>query len=156
MVFRNVNKVGRSAYEMRSPWRPTTYRLIFHTGNGSLHPLPSAHVYIKRLAYTPLQETPLLGTVQGAEFAFSAASWGLAYAVGMLMLLCGVRAITSNRHHQILDEDEDLLALLQPLIDSLAAFGGGASAQEETVPLKDPARQPRKPRRGEGSVVHTL
>lgn len=167
VVFRNVNKVGRAAYEMRSPWRPSTYRLIFHTGNGSLHPLPSAHVYIKRLAYAPLQQTPLLATAQGTEFAASAAMWGLAYALGMLMLACGVRAIASNRHHQILDDDEAGIGLLlQPLLDAVAAWGGGAAGAgaEETAPLTDSGagrvavktRQPAKPRRPQGAVVHGL
>ena len=134
VVFRNVNKVGRAAYEMRSPWRPATFRLIFHTGNGSLHPLPSAHVYIKRLAYTPLQEMPLLASAKGTEFAASALSWGLAYAVGMVMLACGARAIASNRHHQILEEDETGLGqVLQPLLDVLRSWGGGDEGEGEAA-----------------------
>ena len=131
VVFRNVNKVGRAAYEMRSPWRPATFRLIFHTGNGSLHPLPSAHVYIKRLAYTPLGDMDLLGSARGTEFAASALTWGLAYAVGMLMLACGARAIASNRHHQILEEDETGLGqLLQPLLDMVRSWAGGEEKGE--------------------------
>jgi hypothetical protein len=133
VVFRNVNKVGRAAYEMRSPWRPATFRLIFHTGNGSLHPLPSAHVYIKRLAYTPLGDMDLLGSAKGTEFAASALTWGLAYAVGMLMLACGARAIASNRHHQILEEDEiGLGQLLQPLLDMVRGWADGGEGEEKT------------------------
>ncbi len=102
VVFRNVNKAGRSASKMRPPWRPQSIRLIFHTGNGSLHPLPAAHVYIKRLAYQPLELPPLLSTRSGIAFVVSTATWLVVYVMGMLMLGAGVRAVANSRHYQII------------------------------------------------------
>ncbi len=175
VVFRNVNKVGRAAYEMRSPWRPATYRLIFHTGNGSLHPLPAAHVYIKRIAYEPLPPTPLLSTRSGVQFVISAAAWSSAYAIGMLLLGCGVRAAASNRHYQILDDDALtwLPAFLRGGADDVApgsaarvGWGGGGGAggggRVEAAAQKAPllgvprppaaAKQPAVPTRRQGEV----
>ena len=106
VVFRNVNKAGRAAEEMRSPWRPQSIRLIFHTGNGTLHPLPAAHVYIKRIAYAPLQQPPLLQTKGGVYFVVSTVTWLAVYTVGMLMLGVGVRAVANNRHYAIFNPAE--------------------------------------------------
>ena len=109
VVFRNVNKAGRAAEEMRPPWRPQSIRLIFHTGNGSLHPLPAAHVYVKRIAYAPLEAPPLLHSKSGVYFLASTTAWLTMYTAGMLMLGAGVRAVANNRHYQIFqwaDDDE--------------------------------------------------
>jgi uncharacterized membrane protein YgcG len=102
VVFRNVNKAGRKADEMRPPWRPQSVRLIFHTGNGSLHPLPAAHVYLKRIAYSPLTTPPLLDSRSGIAFVVSTFTWLTIYIMGMAMLTAGVRAAANNRHYQIL------------------------------------------------------
>ena len=107
VVFRNVNKAGRAAEEMRSPWRPQSIRLIFHTGNGSLHPLPAAHVYIQRFAYAPMPTTPLLQTKSGVYFVVSTVTWLTVYTVGMLMLGAGVRAVANNRHYAIFNRDAE-------------------------------------------------
>ena len=107
VVFRNVNKAGRAAEEMRPPWRPQSIRLIFHTGNGSLHPLPAAHVYIKRIAYRPMPPTPLLQTKSGVYFVVSTVTWLGVYTVGMLMLGAGVRAVANNRHYAIFNREDE-------------------------------------------------
>jgi hypothetical protein len=118
VTFRNVNKAGRKADEMRPPWRPQSVRLIFHTGNGSLHPLPAAHVYLKRIAYTPLATAPLLDTRSGIYFIVSTFTWLTIYVMGMAMLTAGVRAAANNRHYQILQWGGGGTA---------AADGGGAA-----------------------------
>ena len=54
-LYRNTSAESDEAAN-RAPWRPMTYRLIFRTNNGT-NPgvaVPDAHVYIRRIAYTPL------------------------------------------------------------------------------------------------------
>ncbi len=117
VVFRNVNKAGRAAGEMRPPWRPQSVRLIFHTGNGSLHPLPAAHVYLKRIAYAPMAAPSLLDSRSGVYFLVTTATWLIIYVAGMLMLTAGVRAVANNRHYQIFQ------------------WGGAGTGAEEGVPI---------------------
>jgi hypothetical protein len=53
-LYRNTS--AENAAANHPPWRPMTYRLIFRTNNGT-NPgvaVPDAHVYIRRLAYTPM------------------------------------------------------------------------------------------------------
>ena len=53
-LYRNTS--AENAAANHPPWRPMTYRLIFRTNNGT-NPgvaVPDAHVYIRRIAYTPM------------------------------------------------------------------------------------------------------
>ena len=163
VVFRNVNKAGRAAEEMRSPWRPQSIRLIFHTGNGTLHPLPAAHVYIKRIAYKPLQQPPLLQTKGGVYFVVSTVTWLAVYTVGMLMLGAGVRAVANNRHYAIFNPAEPEAppgppkpiglarpGALPPLpLGKPAALGGaakpGGTATRAPPAAARPTAQPKPP-----------
>jgi len=135
VVFRNVNKAGRAAEEMRVPWRPQSVRLIFHTGNGTLHALPAAHVYLKRIAYAPMPMTPLLQTRSGVYFVVSTVTWLAVYTVGMLMLGAGVRSVANNRHYAIFNrEPEQAEPLRSGPVGGFAAIGtpvplGAASAK---------------------------
>ena len=56
-LYRNTS--AENAAANHPPWRPMTYRLIFRTNNGT-NPgvaVPDAHVYIRRIAYTPMAPT---------------------------------------------------------------------------------------------------
>ncbi len=118
-LYRNTS--AENALANRPPWRPMTcvgaasarckrersyvrelhkrrYRLIFRTNNGTSPGIsvPDAHVYIRRLAYTPLppQSSPgllarlsaaLLPT-SGPLFTLRAAAWALAWLCGSYYL----------------------------------------------------------------------
>jgi hypothetical protein len=95
-LYRNTS--AEAAAANRPPWRPMTYRLIFRTNNGT-NPgmdVPDAHIYVRRIAYTPLPPAVPAGLLRnvwgslvpdsGAGFVARCGVWGALWLAGLVYL----------------------------------------------------------------------
>ena len=95
-TYRNITV--RSATN-RPPWRPMSYRLIFRTENSSYPgPAQDAHVYIRRIVYTPMppMRPPNLfqklahKLLYGPMFVVRCGVWALLWLAGCAYLRHGL------------------------------------------------------------------
>ena len=109
-LYRNTS--AENADANHPPWRPMTYRLIFRTNNGT-NPgvaVPDAHVYIRRIAYTPMAPPSKPGLFRRMASALLPSAGALFWVRSGISLTCWVAGLFYLRRPEDAAADTEAVA----------------------------------------------
>jgi hypothetical protein len=141
-LYRNTS--AENAAANHPPWRPMTYRLIFRTNNGT-NPgvaVPDAHVYIRRIAYTPMAPASRPGLLHRVVSLLLPSAGALFWVRSGVSLTCWAAGLFYLRRPEDAAADSEAVARWERERDhgksrARARRRGAADAQDAASPVDD-------------------
>ena len=141
-LYRNTS--AENADANHPPWRPMTYRLIFRTNNGT-NPgvvVPDAHVYIRRIAYTPMAPASRPGLLRRVASALLPSAGALFWVRSGVSLTCWVAGLFYLRRTEDAAADADAVVRWERARDreksrARARRRSAAEARDASSPAED-------------------
>ena len=140
-LYRNTS--AENAAANHPPWRPMTYRLIFRTNNGT-NPgvaVPDAHVYVRRIAYTPMAPASRPGLLRRVVSLLLPSAGALFWVRSGISLTCWVAGVFYLRRPEDAAADSEAVALWERERGQLKSLARsrrrGAEARDAASPGDD-------------------